>query len=95
MVMCVATIPPDHPTPDYDHLLVADEVVQQTRLVAAQLEAHDVSELDYFTRPLTGDHQLQSYHDLLVAACQQQAVTFNLIEIDPTDDCPAPGAAAD
>ncbi|MDX2034366.1 MAG: hypothetical protein SF339_27070 [Blastocatellia bacterium] len=70
------------PIPWYDHLLVADEVPAQAALLAGQLRQARISQLLFFTLPVSVDEKLAPYHEALRRACRETATPLSFVEID-------------
>jgi hypothetical protein len=73
---------PYAPIPYYDHLLVADEVEAHSLKVAEQIKQHGITQIIFFTLPVSVDEKLAAYHACLRLACQTAAINLSFVEID-------------
>ncbi|HLB47379.1 MAG TPA: hypothetical protein VJL59_10280 [Anaerolineales bacterium] len=75
---------PEHPIPDYDHLLIAAEVGALAEKLAAQLQSESVSGIVYFTQPFSQDPNVVPYHDALAASCARIQAPFLTVVLNET-----------
>lgn len=73
---------PNKPIPYYDHLLQAEEAEVQAFKVAGQIKQHGISQIIFFTLPLSKDEKLAPYHSTLRLACVLASIRLNFVEID-------------
>lgn len=73
---------PTEPIPYYDHLLTGDEVEAHSLTVAEQIKQHSITQIIFFTLPVTVDEKLAAYHACLRLACQTAAINLSFVEID-------------
>jgi hypothetical protein len=73
---------PNQPIPYYDHLLTGDEVEAHSLTVAEQINQHVITQIIFFTLPVTVDEKLVAYHACLRLACQKASISLSLVEID-------------
>lgn len=73
---------PTDPIPYYDHLLIGEEVETHSVTVAEQIKQHDITQIIFFTLPVTVDEKLAAYHACLRLACQTAAINLSFVEID-------------
>lgn len=73
---------PNEPIPYYDHLLVGDEVEAHSATIAAQIKQHGITQIIFFTLPVSADETLEAYHACLRLACQTAATHLSFVEID-------------
>jgi hypothetical protein len=69
------------PIPYYEHLLLASEVPEHSKLVHGQLEALGVSDLIFFTGPLAKNENLHPYMDCLKIACGGAGIDLKFVEV--------------
>lgn len=74
-------ISPDTPIPDYDHLLVRDEIPDLARTVARQLGELGITRLVFVTRPLRVDPGAAPYGEVLAMAAATCSVPVCTIEL--------------
>ena len=72
---------PSDPIPYYAHLLIASEVPEHSKRVADQLDALDVKDLIFFTRPLEEDENLKPYFDCLKLTSQKAGTELKFVEL--------------
>lgn len=73
---------PNQPIPYYDHLLTGDEVEAHSFKVAEQINQYGITQIIFFTLPVTVDGTLAAYHDCLRLACQKASINLSFVEID-------------
>ena len=73
---------PDEPIPDYDHLLVADEVEAHAFKLSEQIKRYGITQIIFFTLSILRDEKLAPYHAALRLACTQASVNLSFVEID-------------
>lgn len=73
---------PSAPIPDYDHLLLTDEVETHAHRLAAQIAEQGITQILFFTLPVAKDEKLAPYHAALRRACETATVKLNFVEID-------------
>jgi hypothetical protein len=69
----------DQPLPYYDHLLKPFEVEEHANFVAMQITENGISEIEFYSRSIEEDPNLQAYHDCMKQACQLAKVSLNVI----------------
>ena len=72
---------PSDPIPYYAYLLIATEVPEHAKKVAAQLKALGVKDIVFFTKPLEEDENLKSYHDCIKLASQKAGAELKFVEL--------------
>jgi hypothetical protein len=73
---------PNRKIPYYDHLLVADEVVDHATKLTEQIKQYDITQIVLFTLPVSRDEKLAPYHAALRLACTMAPTRLSFVEID-------------
>jgi len=73
---------PDEPIPCYDHLLAADEIETSAFKLAEQIKRYSVTQIVFFTLPVSLDEKLAPYHAALRLACAIASIGLSFVEID-------------
>jgi hypothetical protein len=73
---------PNEPIPYYDHLLVADEVEAHAFKLTEQIEQYSITQIVFFTFPVSQDEKLAPYHAALRLACTMASTRLSFVEID-------------
>ena len=73
---------PGHPIPDYDHLLVADEVEEHAVLLQEQMQDDPFTRVAFVTRTLAVDPGGGPYREALRRACTRAQLDFHLVEFE-------------
>ena len=60
----------DQPLPYYDHLLKPFEVLEHSNFVAVQIKEYNITEVEFYTRILEEDPNIQPYLDTISLACK-------------------------
>ena len=72
--------------PNYDHLLVQEEVAGRLPEVVKQLQAHAVEAVEYHTADPERFEEVRPYRDLLYQACIQAGVIWNEVKMEGAPD---------
>ena len=73
---------PNELIPYYDHLLIADEVEAHAFKLAEQIEQYGITQIVFFTLPVSRDEKLAPYHAALRLACTMASIPLRFVEID-------------
>jgi len=73
---------PGDPIPWYDHLLLPDEIEVMTQIVAGQIKAYGITELEYHTAPLNMAPMVKPYYDTIRMACVKGGARMMAVELD-------------
>jgi hypothetical protein len=73
---------PGHPIPDYDHLLVPDEVEKHAALLQEQMRDDPFTQVAFVTRTLAVDPGGGPYREALIRACGGAQTDFNIVEFE-------------
>jgi hypothetical protein len=73
---------PGDPIPWYDHLLLPDEVDTMIKIVAGQIKAYGITELEYHTAPLNIAPAVRPYYDTIRMACVKGGAKLSAVELD-------------
>jgi len=73
---------PDEKIPYYDHLLVADEVEAHAAKLTEQIKRYEITQIVFFTLPVSQDKKLAPYHAALRLACTLASIPLAFVEID-------------
>jgi hypothetical protein len=73
---------PNEKIPYYDHLLVADEVEAHATKLTEQIKQYDITQIVFFTLPVSRDEKLAPYHAALRLACTMAPTRLGFVEID-------------
>lgn len=73
---------PEALIPDYDHLLVADEIEANAFKLAEQIKRYSITQIVFFTLPVLLDEKLAPYHAALRLACVIASAQLSFVEID-------------
>ncbi len=73
---------PGDPIPWYDHLLLPDEVEVMIEIVAGQIKAYGITELEYHTAPLNIAPLVKPYYDTIRMACVKGGARMTVVELD-------------
>jgi len=74
---------PDHPIPDYDHLLTEDRIPEHAELVGGQLGNPGPGRVVFISRSLAEDPGCGPYRDAMAMACTLVGSEFRVREIGP------------
>jgi len=67
--------------PYYDHLLSEEEIVKHTKLVSEQLKEFGITEILFYTRPLSTDPKIRSYLMCINQACEESGIKLTIAHI--------------
>lgn len=73
---------PGHQIPYYDHLLIADEVETHGFKLTEQIKQYSITQIVFFTLPVSQDKKLVPYHAVLRLACTIASIRLSFVEID-------------
>jgi hypothetical protein len=73
---------PDGPIPYYDHLLVDDGIEMHAFKLAEQIQRYGITQIVFFTLPVSWDEKLAPYHATLRLACAITSARLSFVEID-------------
>lgn len=73
---------PNEIIPYYDHRLLAEEVEAHAVKIAEQIRQYAVTQIIFFTLPLSKDGTLRPYHTALRLACALASIRLSFVEID-------------
>ena len=79
---------PDHPIPDYDHLLTEDQVPEHAEVVVSQLGDPGPDRVVFISRSLAEDPGCGPYRDAMAMACKLVGSEFQVREIGPGEPDP-------
>jgi hypothetical protein len=71
----------DQPLPYYDHLLKPFEVEQHANFVAIQIKEFNVTEIEFYSRSLEEDPNLQAYHNCILTAGRMTGIQVSILII--------------
>jgi hypothetical protein len=77
---------PCEPIPYYDKRLNAAEVPSHANTVARQLGSMRITEVVFFSRPVSEDPNIEPYIDCIKLACDQAGVLIVIIEVSKRED---------
>ena len=69
----------DHPLPYYDHLLRPDKVGDHAKFVAGHITKIKITEIEFYSRKIEHDPNLQAYHDCMRMACEIAQIELQII----------------
>lgn len=69
----------DQLIPDYDHLLRESQVEYHAKFVAVQIEENGVTEIEFHSRTIEEDAQLNNYHNCIQMAAEIAKVPFTIV----------------
>lgn len=72
----------DQPLPWYDHLLQADEVESLAQMVAQQILAKSIAQIDYYTVSPQRDSQLVPYLNTIESACNHAGIRLYIYTLE-------------
>ena len=73
---------PNELIPYYDHLLVDEEVEAHAFKLTEQIEKYSITQIVFFTLPVSRDGKLAPYHAALRLACTMTSTRLSFVEID-------------
>ncbi len=69
----------DQPIPDYDHLLRESQVEYHAKFVAVQIEENGVTDIEFHSRTIEEDPQLNNYHNCIQMAAEIAKVPVTIV----------------
>lgn len=69
----------DQPLPYYDHLLRPDQVEHHAKFVAVQITENNITEIQFYSRSIEEDPNLQAYHDCMKMASDIAEIELRII----------------